>query len=250
MSEGNNEIFGNVYKTNNYEQFKFMEGNRNVDIKHLHKLTESFKTKQLPIPIIVNKDYEILEGQHRYLVCKNQQLPLYYVIIEDCSIKDAILINTISKRWGMTDYLEHFCALGYENYINLKRFMEITGTNCNTARIFCDTTSVKVSKQNSKFAIGEFDMIPMAEALRKFDLYKDFYKCPAFNMQIFILAIMKIIDHPKYNHKKMMSKIDDFYYKVTKRVSKNEYIQLLTEIYNYNTNKDNKVYFYIDMDNE
>lgn len=244
--QGNNEIHSNVYKTNNYDQFKFMEGNRNVDLKHLHKLTESFKVKQLPIPIIVNKDFEILEGQHRYLVCKNQQLPLYYIVIEDCSINDAILINTISKKWGMNDYLEHFAALGYEHYINLKNFMEITSTNCNMARIFCDEASTKISKQNNKFATGNFEMIPMDEALQKFDLYKDFNKCPAFKMQIFIMAVMKVVEHPKYNHKRMVSKIDDFYYKVTKRVSKNEYIQLLTEIYNYNTNKENKVYFYID----
>lgn len=238
-------IESQVYMTDEYSKFKFMEGNRNVDLRHLAKLTDSFKTKQLPIPIVVNKYMEILEGQHRFIVCKANQLPIYYIIIDDCDIKDAILINTISKKWTMEDYLEHYCTLGYQHYINLKNFVEFTGLNSNCARLFCEDFSGKPSKSNTKFAVGKFEMIPFDEAIKNFEIYRDYNKCPAFNMQIFMLAVIKISKNPKYNHKKMISKLDDFYYKVTKRVTKNEYIQVLTEIYNYNTNKENKVYFYI-----
>lgn len=239
------KVVNEVYMSNEYENFKYMEGNRNIDLKHLVKLTDSFKTKQLPIPIVVNKNMEILEGQHRFLVCKTEGLPVYYIKIEDCSINDAILINTISKKWTMEDYLNHYCSLGYEHYINLKNFMEITGLNCNCARLFADSYDGKASKHNSKFSIGRFEMIPFDEAFAKFEIYRDYNKCPAFNMQIFMLSILKIMDNPKYDHKRMMQKIDLFYYKITKRVTKNEYIQVLTEIYNYNVSKENKVYFYI-----
>lgn len=239
------KIVTQVYKTDEYEKFKFMEGNRNIDLKHLVKLTESFRTKQLPIPIIVNKNYEILEGQHRYLVCKTEELPLYYMIIEDSNIEDAILINTTSKKWTMNDYLDHYCALGKQDYIKLKEFMDITGLNCATARMFAEVFTGKVSKNNNRFSTGNFEMINFEEAFRKFEIYKDYNMCPAFNMQIFIMAVLRIINNEKYDHKRMMSKLNTFYYKVTKRATKNEYIQLLTEIYNYNVNRDNKVYFYI-----
>ena len=59
-----------VKVTTDYERFSFMYGNRNIKPAHKRKLKASFMIRQLPIPIVVTRKYEIIDGQHRYEVCK------------------------------------------------------------------------------------------------------------------------------------------------------------------------------------
>ena len=55
-----------IKTTRNYGQFRFMKGNRDVSSLHLERLIASMREKYVPTPIIVNKDNEIIDGQHRF----------------------------------------------------------------------------------------------------------------------------------------------------------------------------------------
>ena len=54
---------GKIYSTEAYELFKKMVGNRNV--AKLSKLKEAIRKDGQITPIVVNKDFEIVDGQHR-----------------------------------------------------------------------------------------------------------------------------------------------------------------------------------------
>ena len=84
-----NKIIGNVYETNDYTMFKFKEENRILDGLKVNALIKQLKQdgKQLQ-PIIVNKQYEIFDGQHRYNYAKNNNLPIYYMIIPGLTKED------------------------------------------------------------------------------------------------------------------------------------------------------------------
>ena len=55
----------NVYKTTDYGQFKNIEGNRGINLKHVNTLVTSITEKDLQIPIIVDQNMRVVDGQHR-----------------------------------------------------------------------------------------------------------------------------------------------------------------------------------------
>lgn len=114
-----------IFKTKDYAKFNLIKGNRGLDNNHLAKLTASILKNNFLAqnPIIVNKNFDIIDGQHRFEVAKNNDLELYYTIVNKGSIKDVQLLNANNKPWSYADYLESFIDLGNENYVKLKDFI-------------------------------------------------------------------------------------------------------------------------------
>ena len=91
--EMNDEVVNKISKTWDYDKFTFFKGNRNIKPHHKNKLAESFKIKQLPIPIIVDELFRIADGQHRLEVCKDLGLPIYYSVISNIEMDDVQRVN-------------------------------------------------------------------------------------------------------------------------------------------------------------
>lgn len=115
-----------IKSTKDYSLFKLRNDNREHGINktHLDYLIEKIKLRNLLDlnPIIVNEDFEVINGQHRLEAAKRLNLPIYYRVIEKCSAKDIIDLN-FSKSWTMSDYLHFYCENNYEEYIKLKEFI-------------------------------------------------------------------------------------------------------------------------------
>ena len=83
MKKETNQVKVNsVYRTNDYSLFSKLDGNRDVNKAHLHRLKKSIKEESLCVPIIVNEKYEIIDGQHRFSCWENLMLPVYYIVVE------------------------------------------------------------------------------------------------------------------------------------------------------------------------
>ena len=65
----------------------------------------------IPVPIIVNSNFEVLDGQHRLEACKVNQLPLYFIISDDMDLESIRAINSVVKKWTLEDYLESYKQL-------------------------------------------------------------------------------------------------------------------------------------------
>ena len=161
-------------------------------------------------------------------------------------ILDAISINTVSKKWSAEDYFQHHLALGKPEYIRLKKFMDETGLSLHNARTFLDNISAKGTKQQSTFYNGDFVIEDYDRSMEMFKKHMDYSACPAFNKAACKLAILKIMNHPQYDHERMVIKLDQLAYKITNRVSTTDYLVAFSDIYNYNASKDKKVYFHLD----
>ena len=235
-----------VLVTTDYDKFKFMEGNRNINLGHLARVKKSLLKKQLEIPVIINENWEIFEGQHRVQACKEEGLPVYFMIVKGLTLEDAIAVNTVSKKWNAEDYFQHYLALGKEQYILLRNFMEITGLSLYNARTFLDFNCAKGRSQNEMFVNGDFHIYDFNRSLTLFEQHMDYVDCPAFTKASFKLALVKVLTNPAYNHSRMKNKLEQLAYRVTNRSSTTDYLQILSEVYNYQTSKDNKVYFYLD----
>jgi len=117
------ETVNTVYSTSNYEIFKTLAGNRAVNRVHIQRLKQSFKEAYLSSVMIVNEYFEIIDGQHRYEAAKSLGLPLNFIICKGYSLKEVQLLNTSAKNWTKIDYLQAYCDLGNEAYIEFRNFM-------------------------------------------------------------------------------------------------------------------------------
>lgn len=122
-----NECVGNIYETNDYSLFKKLKNNRIVSEQRFNRLMKSFKGGALLIPIIVNKDYEIIDGQARFEVRKRLMLPIPYIMIENATVEDCRRINYANAPWKVGDFVASFANSGNENYVRLAECSEITG---------------------------------------------------------------------------------------------------------------------------
>ena len=87
-----NKRHADVMITKNYNMFTSIAGNRNLNPIHLKNLKESIAIKQIPVPIVVNEKYQICDGQNRFQVCCELNLPVYYIVIEGLTLEDGFLL--------------------------------------------------------------------------------------------------------------------------------------------------------------
>src|SRR3990167_6910002 len=116
-----------VYKTTEYDQFKTITGNRNLNKTHLTRLTNSIISKNMMEvnPVIVNEEMEVIDGQHRLEVAKQNNLPVYYTKVNShSSLREVQLLNANLKGWTLQDYMNSYISLGNRDYKILQDFID------------------------------------------------------------------------------------------------------------------------------
>jgi len=113
-----------VHTTNDYFIFKPIDGNRNKNLLHINRLKKSMAKNYLYTIITVNEKHEIIDGQHRFDVIQELNLPLHYVVCNGYGLNEVHILNQNSKTWNADDYLEGYCNLGYNDYIQYKEFKD------------------------------------------------------------------------------------------------------------------------------
>ncbi len=88
-----------VYKTFDLEQFKPLHGNRQVNFAHVKRLVDSIKDNgYLLNPITVNKNNEVIDGQHRLEAAKQIHTFLWVIVEPEAGLKEAVRA-WIDKRY-------------------------------------------------------------------------------------------------------------------------------------------------------
>lgn len=114
-----------VKTTDEYERFSFIESNRNVNRAHVKELKKSIEEVGLiPTPIIVNEKMEVLEGQHRFIACRELGLPIYYIIVPGLGMRHSVAMNANNKSWSGEDYLHYYSEESNPDYVFIKRLTE------------------------------------------------------------------------------------------------------------------------------
>lgn len=99
-----------IRKTNDYNKFNFLVYNRPIKKKHVEKLMMEIEKKDHESIIIVDKYYNIIDGQHRFCAYKALGLPFHYVQLELFELAETadyfVAINNNSKRLDTVDYVK------------------------------------------------------------------------------------------------------------------------------------------------
>ena len=141
--------------TKDYAMFKFLDTNRNPNDRMIEKLTESIKEHGVQIPIIVNPDKYIVDGQHRFWALRSLNYHIPYVISkiwkED---KHTIEINNTGKRWTALDYANYSAQSGN---LDVHEALQIAEQwEIETGRKLKATTSLEILMDTKKFQILTF----------------------------------------------------------------------------------------------
>jgi hypothetical protein len=239
-------------KTRDYDKFQFINGNRNLNLTHLKHLENAILSENLLAanPIIVTKNWEIIDGQHRLTVAKNNNLDIYYLEVEgQSSLQQIQMLNANQKNWSMEDYINSNIALGNEDYKILKDFMEMYNFPVSIAINLIGGVNAKMDankKDNMKnFKDGNFKVkslkkgIQMAEDLM---LLKPKTKDNAWKDRELIRALQ--VAFKKVPSKQLIKRILSSSQYITRQFGMKEYLRTLEDVYNFRLTEKNKIRFY------
>lgn len=117
------EVHSLVFRTTDYDKFEFIDINRDYVLftsdkplkelksKRIDKLKESFEKYEQFVPIIVNTDFQLIEGQGRFIAALQLGKPINYQI-KDIPLEAIIDLNNARKSWNINDYLNLYTRVG------------------------------------------------------------------------------------------------------------------------------------------
>jgi hypothetical protein len=102
-----------VALTKNYKLFKFLDNNRDPNQKIFSKLLKSIAENGIQIPVVVNKDFQIIDGQHRFWALKKLGYKIPYIISKTWKEdKHTIEINNTGSKWSAMDFANYAAESG------------------------------------------------------------------------------------------------------------------------------------------
>ena len=230
-------ISGQVHTTNDYFLFKSIDGNRNKSLLHINRLKKSMGSSYLFTVIIVNENYEIIDGQHRFDVIEEMKLPLHYIVCKGYGLKEVHILNQNSKTWNADDYLTGYCNLGYEDYLLYAEFKNkykfghgecISIFNNNSYRGNKDAGTLLNFYQGNLKIDNYFASCKIAD---KIQMIKKYYN--GYNRRCFIYAMLSLSKNKNFEFTEFIIKLNAQPTSLVDCTTTGHYITLIEEIYNY-----------------
>lgn len=118
-----------IQKTTEYDKFKLFRSNRLVNQNHLKRLVRSVKAKNLMhlFPIVVNENFEVIDGQHRLATAVELGIPVYYLVDGSVTKADIAMVNNNRKGWAAIDFVNYYEQEGLDEFKKLRYIINTYG---------------------------------------------------------------------------------------------------------------------------
>lgn len=132
----NVEKVGGIYKTFDYDLFKPAFWNRPLRQRHVRSIVESIRKHNYldAVPILVNFEMQIIDGQHRHAAAKYLRLALSYFQLDIPDGDKWLIMSGASRRsTQIKDTINYYVKKeGDENFKLLEDLIDFTGlpTGC------------------------------------------------------------------------------------------------------------------------
>lgn len=238
-----------LLETTKYQYFKLDEKNRPIHEDKVNYFMKSFnagKCFMKEFPCIVAKDFTIIDGQHRFEAARRLELPIYFRFATTLTI-DSVVDVQLNAGWKTDDYIHAFIKQKKQDYVVLYRFMKRYNFSVTTAVTLLTgrTSDAGYGVRASGFYDGSFRVKDEASA---HEYAKSIIEIGELALKLhrdraFCLAIVKLMNHPDYEHKRMVSQIQKYVSLMIRQMTVDGYVRNLEEIYNYKLFTKNKVRF-------
>jgi hypothetical protein len=198
-------------------------------------------------PIIVNRNMEVQDGQHRLKAAELLGVPVYYFIAEhgEVEIEHVPGIAGRTREWTLDDYLWHHVQNGKTEYLKLNEFYQkyriAHGDNflsLSKCMQLCNFGSTL--KQRDRFIAGEYecnDVIFANIVARSILDFQPYIK--HWNHGAFVDTIGNLTGNAAYDHGRMMAKMAYLGPRLIKCPDVASYIAVMSEMYNHRHTADN-----------
>ena len=210
----------NLKSTRSYSIFNSIIGNRNLDSKNLKRIKESINEIGLQMPILVNENNSIIDGQHRLQAAKELEIPITYIVSKESSEENIDQLQ-ISKKWTALDFCNRNALKGNKDCqraLNIAEewFIETNGklSKINALTLLekgCGVGTVTKSLKNNTYKINVDNAIRVYNGLNILSLNNN----PKFNSYTATTSrVLKRIN-------KALNGID---YKIIEKITKKNYL--------------------------
>lgn len=222
-----------IWVATDYSKFILNDFNRNPS--HYKKIKAAIvkNDRARYMPILVDKNMNIVDGQNRFLACKELGKPIYFVVAQDISINDAPDINSASKNWTMTDYVQHFAKRGREPYIKMLDLAAKYGQRLSVIAQFAKSREKTRSTSDIvKQGIFEFKTgINVEDFFKHMATFQKYYSFAG--KESFIRAALKLYNHKDYKAEIMEKKLRNASGIVHDQPRTDMMVDELIKLYNY-----------------
>ena len=225
-----------IYSTTEYNLFNKLRGNRAVNELHVRKLVEAIKEKDLQIPIIVDHDMNVLDGQHRLDAYKIVGNPISYIIKDKFELQDVRNVNSVNRKWTLTEYLMSYCKLGKKDYQLLEWFhrtYEFGIAECVAmlnGKGYTNVTSLKDFRKG-EFVIENLEQgKTWAKNINACGEYFQYYKKGTF-----VRAMLSAMKDKTFSFKIFIKRLSNNSSKLKNQGSRNDFIVNIERVYNHGT---------------
>ncbi|GAB3065400.1 ParB N-terminal domain-containing protein [Salinicoccus sesuvii] len=148
-----------VYETKKFDDFTFLEENRDVAMNHVNRLAQNIKEGYEMPPILVDEELKVIDGQHRLMAHEMLQRPIRFIIQENMKENTLQKANTNVKIWTTAQHIEYHIKKGNAHYIKLKAFREYSELQWGTAmRILGGSKDKKIKSEAKVLQYGLFEV--------------------------------------------------------------------------------------------
>jgi len=197
-----------IYTSSDYSIFNLSELNRVPG--HYKKVLKSIEENDYTQfqPILVNRNMEIVDGQNRFLACKDLGLPIHFIVSEGIKIFAAADINRASKNWSASDYAEHYAKRGREPYVRLLDLCAKYDQRLSIVQQFGKmSNSVNSHSENVKSGNFQFrNDVNIDEFLTHIEEFGQYYKA-FYKKDKFVKAALKLYLKKEYKMSVMINKL-------------------------------------------
>lgn len=248
------EFAAPVYKTTRYDKFKLLDGNRSVKTARVRRILESIqKVGYRMVPIVVNKDYEVIDGQGRLAALRELGLPVYYVVDYGAGIEECRMLNIGMTNWSLTDFIDSYAELGNPEYMEvLPLVREYGDLGFNITTMVCGGSYNQPHAESVRF--GRFKMKRSREVatdwLERFRVTKQSLKSVSGEFRYLFGAMIFAVEVCKADKTRMFDRVNGIPEGSVAGLPSSMIgaCRMLEGIYNHHLSSDRRIYFAAEWD--
>jgi len=245
-------VLTTIFTTTDYSIFGHIGGNRNLDPSNLNKIKQSVSKKHIKTNAVICildlndpiKPLKMVDGQHRFEACKDLNIPVSYVIDSSLSmasiLNDITLLNTASKEWDVSDFMNSEAQKGNQNYILYSKVYNSFDKSFDHESLFyilnsdVSRTLPKISYPNFKdggLRFNQSDFNYLSQRLT--DISQFNYYNEMGGKRYYQKALNQFLNTSGFNMNQMLAKLQARQSTITKCTTVEGSLKQLADIYNY-----------------
>jgi len=240
-------VVNNIYMVtpDKYNHFKFIQHNRTLNKSHIMKLQKSMEKRAYEIPILVNDNYGIIDGQHSFSSRMNLNLPVFYMMIPGLTDSDAVELNILMEKWNEWNYARHFAGKGnehYKRYLLFRSEFKYSHKGCLNLLSNHSADSGLIGRMFKEGIFTVEDYNQAREQARMIRRCREIYV--GWKSSRFVNVMLLLFKNTDYDHERFLVKLNQKPYELIRdlRLAGNtkSYLRAIEDIYNFNVKKGQK----------